>query len=116
VNADVWLIGVTFVEISALAVGIELAVTILTMRAGGMALQRMPLFGWYMLVTAFMIILAFPPLILASILLELERAFDWPFFSRNAAATRCCGSICSGCSAIRRSTSSSSRRPDSYRR
>jgi cytochrome c oxidase subunit I+III len=80
VNADVWLIGVTFVEISALAIGIELAATILTMRAGGMALQRMPLFGWYMLVTAFMIILAFPPLILASILLELERAFDWPFF------------------------------------
>ena len=53
---------------------------ILKMRAAGMALQRMPLFAWYMLVTALMIVFGFPPLILGSILLELERAFGWPFF------------------------------------
>ncbi len=80
VNADVWLLGVTFVEISAVAIGIELVVTILKIRGAGMALQRMPLFGWYIFVTAFMIVLGFPPLILASIMLEVERAFDWPFF------------------------------------
>jgi heme/copper-type cytochrome/quinol oxidase subunit 1 len=80
-------------------------------RAPGMSLDRMPLFAWYMLVTALMMLVGFPPLILGSILLEVERAFDWPFFDRRAAATRCSGSTCSGCSAIPRSTSSSCRRP-----
>src|SRR5690554_3072158 len=79
-NSDFWLLGITFVEISAVSAGIELVATILKARAPGMGVNRMPLFAWYMLVTGFMIILGFPPLILGSILLELERAFGWPFF------------------------------------
>ncbi len=80
INADVWLLGITFVEISAVTAAIEIFVTILKMRAPGMSLGRMPLFAWYMLVTAGMMILGFPPLILGSILLEMERAFDLPYF------------------------------------
>jgi cytochrome c oxidase subunit I+III len=80
VNADVWLLGVTFVEISALSFAVEITVSILKMRAPGMSLDRMPIFGWYILVTALMMVVAFPPLILASILLEIERAFGLPFF------------------------------------
>jgi cytochrome c oxidase subunit I+III len=80
INADVWLLGVTFVEISALTLAVEIVVSILKMRAPGMSLDRMPIFGWYMLVTALMMVVAFPPLILGSILLEVERAFGLPFF------------------------------------
>ncbi len=80
IQSDVWLIGITFVEISAIGVAVELAVSILTMRTAGMSLDRMPIFAWYMLVTAGMMLLGFPPLILGSILLEIERAFGWPFF------------------------------------
>ncbi len=80
INADVWLIGVTFVEVSAIAFGIELVATVLKVRTGGMSLSRMPLFGWYILITALMMVVGFPPLILGSILLEIERAFQWPFF------------------------------------
>lgn len=80
INADVWLLGITFVEISAVTAAIEIFVSILKMRAPGMSLARMPLFAWYILVTAGMMIVGFPPLILGSILLELERAFDLPFF------------------------------------
>ncbi|SMQ85372.1 cytochrome c oxidase subunit I+III [Devosia lucknowensis] len=80
INADVWLLGITFVEISAVTAAIEIFVSILKMRAPGMSLARMPLMGWYMLVTSGMMIVGFPPLILGSILLELERAFDLPFF------------------------------------
>src|SRR5262245_2684795 len=80
INADVWLLGVTFVEISALTLAVEMIVSILKMRAPGMSLDRMPIFGWYMLVTALMMIVAFPPLILGSMLLEVERAFGLPFF------------------------------------
>jgi cytochrome c oxidase subunit I+III len=69
INPDVWLLGVTFVEISALTLAVEIAVSVLKMRAPGMSLDRMPIFGWYMLVTVLMMIVAFPPLILGSILL-----------------------------------------------
>lgn len=81
INSDIWLIGVTFAEISALCGAIELITTILKLRAPGMSLARMPIFAWYMLVTAGMILVGFPPLILGSILLELERAFGLPFFT-----------------------------------
>jgi cytochrome c oxidase subunit I+III len=80
INSDVWLLGITFVEISAVAAAIEIAVSVLKIRAPGMRLDQMPLFAWYLLITALMMIAAFPPLILGSILLEVERAFDWPFF------------------------------------
>ena len=80
INADVWLLGVTFVEISALTLAVEMIVSVLKMRAPGMSLDRMPIFGWYILVTALMMLVAFPPLILGSILLETERAFGLPFF------------------------------------
>src|SRR5690606_11364022 len=80
INADVWLLGITFVEISALSAAIEIIVTILKLRAPGMRLERMPILAWYLLITAFMMLFGFPPLILGSILLELERAFDLPFF------------------------------------
>ncbi|MEC4723119.1 cytochrome c oxidase subunit I [Noviherbaspirillum sp. CPCC 100848] len=79
-NTDFWLLGVTFAEISAVAAGIELIVSILKTRAPGMALHRMPIYAWYILITAFMIVFGFPPLILGSILLELERAFGLPFY------------------------------------
>ncbi len=80
INADIWLIGITFVEISALSAAIEIIVTIFKLRAPGMSLEKMPLFAWYLLITAFMMLLGFPPLIVGSVLLELERAFDLPFF------------------------------------
>ncbi|PKP83374.1 MAG: cytochrome c oxidase subunit I [Alphaproteobacteria bacterium HGW-Alphaproteobacteria-18] len=80
INADVWLLGVTFVEISALAAAVEITVTILRMRAPGMKLTDMPLFVWYILGAAAMMLAGFPPLIAGSVLLEMERAFDWPFF------------------------------------
>ena len=79
-GADFWLLGIGFIEISAIAGAIELIIGILMTRAPGMTLSRMPVFAWAMLVTAFMIVFAFPAIIAGTLLLELERAFDWPFF------------------------------------
>lgn len=79
-GADFWLLGIGFIEISAIAGAIELIIGILFTRAPGMTLSRMPVYAWAMLVTAFMIVFAFPAIIAGTILLELERAFDWPFF------------------------------------
>ena len=79
-NADFWLLGIGFIEISAIAGAIEIIVGILRTRAPGMTLDKMPVFAWSMLVFAGMIVFAFPAVILATLLLELERAFHWPFF------------------------------------
>ncbi len=79
-GSDFWLLGLAFIEISAISAAIELVVGILKMRAPGMSINRMPLFAWYILVTAFMIIFGFPPLLLADLLLELERTAGLPFF------------------------------------
>jgi cytochrome c oxidase subunit I+III len=80
INEDFWLLGIGFIEISAIAGAIEIIVGILRTRAPGMTLARMPVFVWAMLVFALMVVFAFPAVILATALLELERAFGWPFF------------------------------------
>lgn len=80
INADIWLVGITVVEVSAVCAAVEIMVTVLKVRAPGMGLMRMPLLAWYLWVTAAMMLAGFPPLILGSILLELERAFGLPFF------------------------------------
>jgi cytochrome c oxidase subunit I+III len=79
-RSDFWLLGIGFIEISAIAGAIEIVVGILRTRPPGMTLDRMPIYVWAMLVVGVMIIFAFPPIIAATALLELERAFDWPFF------------------------------------
>jgi cytochrome c oxidase subunit I+III len=79
-NADFWLLGIGFIEISAIAGAIEIIVGIMKTRAPGMSLDKLPVYAWAMLVFAGMIVFGFPAVILATALLELERAFDWPFF------------------------------------
>jgi cytochrome c oxidase subunit I+III len=79
-GADFWLLGIGFIEISAIAGAIEIVVGALRTRAPGMSLDKMPIFAWTMLIFAGMIVFAFPAVILATIMLELERAFGWPFF------------------------------------
>ncbi|WP_106639085.1 cbb3-type cytochrome c oxidase subunit I [Allosphingosinicella vermicomposti] len=80
INTDFWLLGIGFIEISAIAGAIEIVVGVLRTRAPGMTLDKMPIFAWAMLVFAIMIIIAFPAVILGTLLLEFERAFNWPFF------------------------------------
>ena len=79
-GADFWLLGIGFIEVSAIAGAIEIIVGVLRNRAPGMSLDKMPIFAWTMLVFAAMVVFAFPAVILATMMLELERAFDWPFF------------------------------------
>ena len=80
IGPDIWLLGFSFIEVAAIAAAVELVVGVLKCRPPGMRIQLMPLYAWYTLVAAAMIVFAFPPLITGSLLLELERAFNWPFF------------------------------------
>ena len=80
VGADIWLLGLSFIEVASIAAAIELIVGVLKCRPPGMRINLIPLYSWYSLVVAGMILFAFPPLIAGDILLELERTLGWPFF------------------------------------
>ncbi|WP_058599381.1 cytochrome c oxidase subunit I [Aureimonas ureilytica] len=79
-GADIWLLGLSFIEVASIAAAVELIVGALKCRPPGMKLNLMPLYAWYVLVVAAMILFAFPPLIAGDVLFEMERLFDWPFF------------------------------------
>ncbi|MFO1025994.1 MAG: cytochrome c oxidase subunit I [Acetobacteraceae bacterium] len=80
-RSDIWAQMITFTEIAALAVAVELVVTILKQRAPGMTLDRIPLFVWAMLVTAFAVICAMPAIMIASTSLILDRLVGTHFFN-----------------------------------
>ncbi len=80
-RADVWAQMITFTEVAALAVAVEIVVTVFKQRAPGMSLDRVPLFVWAMLVTAFLVILAMPAIMVASSSLILDRLVGTHFFN-----------------------------------
>ncbi|MBW3576962.1 MAG: cytochrome c oxidase subunit I [Actinobacteria bacterium] len=77
---DFWVLGLGVAEVGAIAAAVEIIIGICKMRAPGMTISRLPLFAWAMLVTSFMILFAFTPLIIGSLLLELDRGFGTQFF------------------------------------
>src|SRR5690606_29567001 len=78
---DFWVLGLGVAEVGAIAVAFEIIIGVLKMRAPGMTLSRIPLFAWALLVMAFMILFGFTPLIVGSLLLELDRGFGTQFFN-----------------------------------
>jgi cytochrome c oxidase subunit 1 len=80
-RADIWAQMITFTEVSALAVAVEIVVTVFKQRAPGMSLDRIPLFVWSMLVTSFIIIMAMPAIMIASTCLILDRLVGTHFFN-----------------------------------
>ncbi len=81
---DFWALGLIFLSFSTTAGAVNFIVSILKMRAPGMALSRMPLFCWTMLVTSFAVIFAVPPLTVANVLLELQRKLGFQFYQSGA--------------------------------
>ncbi|MDY3558858.1 cbb3-type cytochrome c oxidase subunit I, partial [Gemmata sp. JC673] len=116
-RVDVWSQMVTLVEVSTLISAVEIIATTFTQRAPGMSLDRVPLFVWSQVVTAFMALLAMPAVMLSSTMLAADRmtGISTHFFNPARAATRSCGSTCFGSSRTQRCTSSSCPRPVSFR-
>ena len=80
-RSDVWAQTITFTEIAGLVAAVELILTVFKFRAPGMSLNRIPVFVWSMLVTAFMIVFAMPAVATASIFLAMDRAVSTHFFN-----------------------------------
>jgi cytochrome c oxidase subunit 1 len=80
-RADFWAQLITFTEIAALAVAVELVVVTFKQRAPGMSLDRIPIFVWAMLVTSFCVIFAMPSVVLASSMLISDRLVGTHFYN-----------------------------------
>jgi cytochrome c oxidase subunit I+III len=80
-RADFWAQTITFTELSALVVAVELIVTLFKQRAPGMSIDRLPLFCWSMLVMSFMILFAMLAVMLASTALIMDRLVGTHFFN-----------------------------------
>ena len=63
-----WLFGMLFIIAASLLGAVNMIVTIVQLRAPGMHWFRLPFFVWTQLVTAFLLLLAFPPLLGAALL------------------------------------------------
>jgi cytochrome c oxidase subunit 1 len=81
-RADVWAQLVSFTETSGLSVSVCLIVTIFKLRAPGMALNRIPLFVWSELVTAFMVAASMPSVMVASGTLMMDRLVGTQFYNQ----------------------------------
>jgi cytochrome c oxidase subunit I+III len=80
-RSDIYAQTITFSEISSIAAAVCVITTVLKMRAPGMSLNRMPLFVWASLVTAFMILFAMPAVMMGSTFLIMDRLIGTHFFN-----------------------------------
>jgi cytochrome c oxidase subunit I+III len=80
-RVDFWAQMITFTELSGLLEAVILVTTVFKLRAPGMSLNRMPLFVWGMLVTAFMVMFAMPAIMLASTALIMDRLVGTHFYN-----------------------------------
>jgi cytochrome c oxidase subunit 1 len=79
-NIDFWMLGLQILGIASLAAAVNFFVTIVNMRAPGMKLMRMPIFTWMSFITQVLLLLAFPVITVALILLMYDRFFGSNFF------------------------------------
>ena len=77
---DFALFGLHIAGLSSILGAINFIVTIFNMRAPGMTMHKMPLFGWALLVTAFLLLLAVPVLAGGITMLITDRNFATTFF------------------------------------
>jgi len=75
-----WLLGMVFLITSSLLGSINFIVTTIQLRAKGLTFMRLPFFCWAQFVTAFLLLLAFPPLEAAAVLQLMDRVAGTSFF------------------------------------
>jgi cytochrome c oxidase subunit I len=79
-STDFWIVGLQVLGASSIIGGLNMVVTIVNLRAPGMTMLRLPTFTWMTLVTALMVLLAFPAITVALVLLTMDRYFGTNFF------------------------------------
>ena len=80
IGADLWIVGLAIGGVGTILGGVNFVTTIFTMRAPGMTMFRMSIFSWNVLLTSILVLIAFPPLAAALLVLEADRLFGAQVF------------------------------------
>ncbi len=78
---DMWIVALILTGFSAIFTGVNLITTIFYLRAPGMTMWRLPIFTWNMLVVGILILIAFPVLTAALVMLYADRHFGTYIFN-----------------------------------
>src|SRR5699024_7736283 len=79
-GGDLWVFGLALQGFGTILGSVNFITTILCMRMPGMTMFRMPIFTWNALITAVLVLMAFPPLASALLALGADRRFDANIF------------------------------------
>ena len=83
-GADMWIMGLALSGFGTILSAVNFTTTIFCLRAPGMTMFRMPIFTWNALLTSILILLAFPVLAAALLVLEIDRRLGATVFSANS--------------------------------
>ncbi len=72
-GADLWLMGLTLGGLGTILGAVNMITTVVTLRAPGMTMFRMPIFTWNILVTSVIVLMVFPVLAAALLALMADR-------------------------------------------
>ena len=74
-GADLWIMGLALGGVGTILGAVNFITTVIGMRAPGMVMFRMPVFSWSVLITSTLVLMAFPPLAAALLVLASDRNF-----------------------------------------
>ncbi|MET7401110.1 cytochrome c oxidase subunit I [Dactylosporangium sp. NPDC005572] len=80
IGADLWIVGLVLSGLGTILGAVNIITTILTLRAPGMTMFRLPIFTWNILITGLMVIMVFPLLAAALLVLLADRKLDAKVF------------------------------------
>ena len=75
IGSDLWILGFALGGVGTILGAVNFVTTILTMRAPGMTMFRMPIFTWNVLLTSVLVLMVFPVLAATLVVLEIDRKF-----------------------------------------
>ena len=84
IGSDLWIMGLVLSGLGTILSGVNFVTTIICMRAPGMTMFRMPIFTWNVLVTSVMVLIAFPVLAAALLVLEIDRKLGAQVFAASS--------------------------------
>ncbi|GAB2852240.1 cytochrome c oxidase subunit I [Actinoallomurus bryophytorum] len=73
IGGDLWIMGLVLSGLGTILTSVNFVTTIIGMRAPGMVMFRMPIFTWNVLFTSVLVLMAFPILAAALLVLEADR-------------------------------------------
>ncbi|WP_193509656.1 cytochrome c oxidase subunit I [Cryobacterium sp. BB736] len=84
VGGNLWVLGLGLSGFGTILGAVNFITTIITMRAPGMTMWRMPIFTWNTLITSLLVLMAFPPLAAALMGLAMDRVLNGHIYNVDA--------------------------------